>query len=40
VEREYLPDLTRSRIYDRLYERYRRLGAFIEADIMKEHKTA
>jgi L-ribulokinase len=40
VEREYLPDQTRTRIYDRLYERYRRLGAFIEADIMKEHRTA
>jgi L-ribulokinase len=40
VEREYLPDPTRTRIYDRLYERYRRLGAFIEADIMKEHRTA
>jgi L-ribulokinase len=40
VEREYRPDPTRAAQYGTLYERYRRLGAFIESEIMKEQHTA
>jgi L-ribulokinase len=27
---EYAPDPTRSQVYDRMYDRYRVLGAFVE----------
>ena len=40
IEREYLPNPARKAIYDTLYDRYRRLGAFIEADIMTGHRPA
>ncbi len=36
LEREYVPDETRRAHYDTLYARYKRLGAFIEQDIMTE----
>jgi L-ribulokinase len=35
-EREYRPDPERARRYDRLYERYRRLGEILEREIMQE----
>jgi L-ribulokinase len=39
VEREYRPDPGRTALYATLYERYQRLGAFIESEIMKEQGT-
>ncbi len=39
VEREYRPDPARTALYATLYERYQRLGAFIETEIMKEQGT-
>jgi L-ribulokinase len=33
-EREYLPDPARAKLYDQLYQRYKRLGAFLEQEIM------
>ena len=38
VERLYKPDPARAAIYDRLYERYRALGAFMEASAKAEAK--
>jgi L-ribulokinase len=32
MDRAYVPDTARARRYDRLYERYRRLGAFVEEE--------
>ena len=35
-EREYVPDMARHKQYEPVYARYKRLGAFIEHDIMSE----
>jgi L-ribulokinase len=35
-EREYVPDIERHKQYEIVYARYKRLGAFIEHDIMSE----
>lgn len=39
VECEYRPDPARSAIYSKIYERYCRLGSFIEAETMKDAPT-
>jgi L-ribulokinase len=36
TEREYRPDPVRAKVYDRLYQRYKRLGQFIEQETMHE----
>lgn len=39
IEREYRPDPVRAARYDRLFERYKRLGAFIEAGTLEDGRT-
>jgi L-ribulokinase len=40
VEREYRPDPARAAVYSQIYLRYRRLGTFIETEIMKDAHNA
>lgn len=39
MEAEFVPDPDRARRYDTLYERYRRLGAFVEEETMRARRT-
>jgi len=38
MEAEFVPDPERARRYDALYERYRRLGAFVEEETMRARR--